>query len=201
MELTLPRIEKSFGYHEFIAHVDALLLQGHTTGENHSQQYLDFTTINQQRSHRVYKHSELNPDLVAAVTALQRKYRWMVIAEAWCGDVPQNMPLIARLAELNPNITFEIILRDENESIMDHFTTGGGRAIPILVVMDGITDQVITRWGPRPAPAQQMVMDYKALTEKPPYMEFVKELQLWYAHDKTHTLQSELLTLVQGLEG
>jgi Thioredoxin len=84
---------------------------------------------------------------------------------------------------------------------MDGFTTNGGRAIPILVVMDGETGAVITRWGPRPAPAQQMVLDYKALpADKPPYQEFVKELQLWYLHDHTRTLQAELLEMVLALE-
>lgn len=200
MELTLPQTAVSFGYHEFVAYVDALLLQGKTTGENHSPKFLEFTHLNQQRSHRVYKHTEINADLAEAVQQLQGKYRFMVIAEAWCGDVPQNLPVIAKVAELNPNIHLEIILRDENPEIMDQFTTDGGRAIPILVVMDALTGHVITRWGPRPEPAQKMVRDYKALTEKPPYSEFTKEVQLWYAHDKTQTLQAELLKLVRGLE-
>jgi hypothetical protein len=200
MELTLPHTAVSFGYHEFVAHVDALLLQGKTTGENHSPQYLEFTSLNQQRTHRVYKTTEIHADLALAVQQLQGKYRFMVIVEAWCGDVPQNLPVIAKLAELNPNIHLEVILRDENPGIMDNFTTNGGRAVPILVVMDALTGHVITRWGPRPAPAQKMVMDYKALTEKVPYGEFVKEVQLWYAHDKTRTLQAELLKLVRGLE-
>jgi hypothetical protein len=202
MNLTLPPIAPIFGFQEFVDHVDALLEQGKTTGDNHSEAYLDYTRLNQQRAHRIYKHTAIMPALMDAVMDLKRDYIWMVIAEAWCGDVPQNMPVIAKLAELNDHITFEIILRDTHPEIMDHFTTHGGRAIPILVVMDADTRQVITRWGPRPAAAQQMVLDYKAITgDKPPYSEFVKDLQLWYHHDKTETLQAELLKMVQGLEG
>ena len=200
MKLQLDSVPSIFGYHEFVDHVDMLLEKGMTTGTNHTEAYLEYTRINQQRTHRVYKTTEIQPELQAAIQQLKRSYHWIVIVEAWCGDVCQNLPVIAKAAELNDKIKLELILRDENAEIMDHFETNGGRAIPILVVMDADTHEVITRWGPRPAPAQQMVMDYKALTEKVPYMEFVKEVQLWYAHDKTLTLQAELLKLVNSLE-
>jgi Thioredoxin len=200
MKLTLDAVTSKWGYHAYVAHVDDLVAHDQTTGTNHSPDYVDFTRMGQQRTHRIYKTTAITPALEAATKQLQRNYHFVVIVEAWCGDVCQNLPVIQKVAELNPNISLEVILRDENPDIMDHFTTDGGRAVPILVVIDADTHEVITRWGPRPAPAQKMVKDYKALTEKVPYMEFVKELQLWYAHDHTQTLQAELLKLVSGLE-
>lgn len=196
----IPTPTERFSFAAWTEHVEALLAEGKTTGPNQSEAYVDFTRLNQQRAHRVYKTTQITPALQAAVEGLQKPYTWMVIAEAWCGDVPQNMPVIAKVAELNPRIHFEIILRDDNPTVMDLFMTNGGRAVPILVVMDGETGEVITHWGPRPAPAQKMVMDYKHQTgDKPPYSEFVKDVQLWYHHDGTQTLQAELLKLVQGL--
>lgn len=198
--LVLPIVDRTWDFHGFEAYTTGLLQEGKTTGTNHSPDYLDYTTLNLQRSNRVYKTSEIGEALAQAIQNLQRSYVWMVIVEAWCGDVPQNLPVFAKAAELTDKIKLEVVLRDENPEIMNHFLTNGGKAVPILVVMDASTRTVITHWGPRPAPAQQMVMDYKALTEKPPYTEFVKKVQLWYAHDHTQTLQAELLALVQGLE-
>jgi hypothetical protein len=200
MKLSLEGVAQKFGYDEFLDHVDALLEKDMTTGTNHSPQYLDYTRMNQQRSHRVYKTTTIGPDLAKALQALQKRYLWVVIGEAWCGDVPQNLPIIAKAAEQSNMIELKVILRDENPEIMQHFLTNGGMAIPILVIVDAETQEVITHWGPRPAPAQQMVRDYKALEVKQPYQEFVKELQLWYLHDKTQTLQGELLQIVAGLE-
>ena len=44
--------------------------------------------------------------------------------------VAQNLPVVAKLAEHNPNIDLRIILRDENLDLMDEHLTDGGRSIP-----------------------------------------------------------------------
>jgi hypothetical protein len=195
----LENLGTRYSYHGYVQLTEDLLAREQTTGTNHSPSMIEYTRLNLQRQHRLYKTASLDPALVAAVKGLQGRYNWTVISEAWCGDVAQNLPVIALVAEQNPDIHLEVVLRDENPTLMDAFETDGGRAIPILVVTDADTGAFITRWGPRPAPAQQMVRDYKALETKPPYAEFVKGLQLWYRDDHTRTLQAELLALVQGL--
>jgi hypothetical protein len=199
-KLVVPQVQDRYDYASLRAHIEALVAAGKTTGGNQSESYVDYTRQNLQRARRIYKTTEIDPALAAVVQGLQQRYRWLVIAEAWCGDVFQTLPVIARLAELSDQISLEIILRDAHLDIMCHFLTDGGNAIPIFVVIDAATDQVLQHWGPRPAPAQQMVRDYKALADKPPYMEFVHELQRWYAHDRTRTLQAELIAFFQKLE-
>lgn len=196
----LEKPRTTYSYNGFVELCEALLAENKTTGENHSVAYLDYTRINLQRTHRIYKTTEINADLSAAIANLKGKYKALILVEAWCGDVGQNLPVIAKALEGSPNFVFEAILRDENLDVIDQFLTNGGRAIPKLIVTDLATNEVRATWGPRPAAAQQMVHDWKVAIEKPPYSEFIISLQLWYTHDKTQSLQAELLTMVNGLE-
>ena len=78
-----------------------------------------------------------------------------MITESWCGDSAQNLPVIAKLAQLNSNIDFKIVLRDSNLEFMDLHLTNTSRAIPKLVVFDENNNELF-QWGPRPVEAQNL---------------------------------------------
>lgn len=44
-----------------------------------------------------------------------------MLTEGWCGDAAQNLPVINKIAEENPNINLKLVLRDENLELMDEF--------------------------------------------------------------------------------
>lgn len=200
MEILKDRPRTFYSYEDFVGLTERLLSENKTTGINHSETYLEYTRMNLQRMNRVYKTTTINDNLKAKLDSLKGNYEFLVLVEAWCGDVPQNLPVLAKLAELSDKINLRCILRDENLDIMDQHLAYGGRGIPKLIVSERESGKVVAEWGPRPLPAQQMVMAYKAIEgEKEPYSEFVKTVQLWYAKDKTETLQAELLALLQDL--
>ena len=163
--LTTERVK--YSYEEFIALIERLLSENKTTGENHSEPYLHYTRMNLRRMNRIHKTMVIQPELEAAVRSLEKSYTWLVLVEAWCGDVGQNLGAIARLAELNNHIDLTMVLRDENLDLMDQHLTEGGRSIPKLVIVDSATHDVLATWGPRPAPAQKMIREYKKMAEKP----------------------------------
>jgi len=69
-----------------------------------------------------------------------------------------------------------------------------------VIILDANTKELLGSWGPRPAPAQQLVIDYKNTPEpKPEYAEFQKQLHTWYARDKTVTTQAELVALLSQI--
>ena len=95
------------------------------------------------------------------------------------------------------DISSRFVLRDENLDLIDQHLTNGGRSIPVILVLDANSFEVIASWGPRPSAVQTMVMDYKKLSEpKPAYSEFSKEVQLWYAKDKYKSIEREFSELV-----
>ena len=95
------------------------------------------------------------------------------------------------ISDYNQNVEVKIIFRDENPEVMDQFLTNGTRSIPVFLLIKKETFEVIGRWGPRPDPAQEIMREAK-LKKDYSHEEATKEIQLWYAKDRTVTFQKEL---------
>ena len=149
----------------------------------------------------INKTVDINEDLSALIQSIDKPLIFLVLAEAWCGDVAQNLPTIHKMVDLNPNWQMRIVWRDENLDLMNQYLTNGGISIPKVIVLDATSFEELTVWGPRPAEVQAMVMDYKKDQKGIPYMEFVKEVHLWYAKDKGQRLQGEWKAIFDSLKG
>ena len=103
--------------------------------------------------------------------------------------------MINKIAVLNPNIELKLVLRDENEGLMNHFLTNGGKAIPKLIAVNQDKHVEFT-YGPRPKEATQLVNSYKAqhgaLTP-----EFKEDLQHWYNKNKGQAILEDLEALLE----
>ncbi len=187
-----PVLAEAVDYHTYRELIENLLAENKTTGPNQSEAMVQYTQMNHQRMARWDKRTQLSEETLGVLEAITHPQLWVIITEGWCGDAAHSVPVIAKMAESNPNIDLRLVLRDENPDFMDRHLTNGGKSIPKLVVLDGESHEQLWEWGPRPAPAQAMVMEYKALPDPPPYSEFVKNVQLWYSRDKTVRIQQEV---------
>jgi hypothetical protein len=57
----------------------------------------------------------------------------------------------------------------------------------------------LQQWGPRPKAIQEMVSAYKQEFPNATHDEFVQQLHLWYARDKTNAIQNEFKELLKGI--
>jgi len=178
--------------------ISTLLAEGKTTGSDDSEAMLHYTKMNMQRMHRVEKTVLLNKELTAAIEQLENKYQLLVISEGWCGDAAQITPIFYKMTEAYPD-KFELrfVLRDKHLELIDAHLTNGGRAIPVLLVLNE-KGELIGKWGPRPAVLQEILSEWKK--EIADMFAVAEKLHLWYAKDKTQTTQSELTALVSSLE-
>lgn len=186
----------SMTFDTYIQLTEQLAAEGKTTGPNQSEVLIHFTKLNLTRMRRIAKSYAPSAEIKAVVEALPVQ-TWMVITEPWCGDAAQTVPMMAALAALNSKIELRLILRDSHADIMDLFLTDGGKGIPKLV---GISPEnsVLFHWGPRPAQAQQMVRDYKAMPEpKPDYLKFAESVQKWYLADAGKSFEQEIIHLLK----
>ncbi|MFK8008954.1 MAG: thioredoxin family protein [Saprospiraceae bacterium] len=201
-KITRDIIEKAWTYEEYRTKIDELFEQGKTTGDNHSEAMMNYTKLNIFRMKRLDKTTRLTENSVAQIQKENRKITWLVITEAWCGDAAQVIPVLNKLAEENSNIDLKMILRDENLEVMDQFLTNGSRSIPILIVLDSESLEVLNSWGPRPVEVQNMVMEAKSNAINNPeeskeiWDEVKKNAQLWYTKDKSKTIQAEILEML-----
>ena len=187
----------SHSYSEYRKLVSDLLLEGKSTGNEQSEDLIHYTTLNETRMNRLDKTIKITDENSRKLKSLDSEYIWLVISEGWCGDAAQLLPIINKMALQSDNIDLRIVLRDENEELMNLFLTNKSKAIPILIVVDKKTGSVLGNWGPRPKGAADLIVDYKKQfgvvdeTAK-------NNLQLWYLHDKGLSTQEELINLMQN---
>lgn len=127
------------------------------------------------------------------------RWKLLVLAEDWCGDASNTVPVLARLAEQAPNLELRIVKREENPDLMDRFLTNGTRSIPIVILLDEEFEPA-GAWGPRPAELQEFVVGEKASGLRPA-REIYADARRWYARDRGQTTLRELLDAVDVAAG
>lgn len=136
----------------------------------------------------IYKIARLPPWVSSAVPAGTRR-RLLVIAEDWCGDASNTVPIVTRLAEALPGFEVRIVLRDQHPELMDRYLTDGSRSIPIVIALDE-EGRELGHWGPRPAVLQAWVMANRTLMPK---AELYPKVRQWYARDRGESTVREVL--------
>jgi len=196
--ITEELIENAFTYDEYKKLISELITEGKTTGINQSESNVFFTKLNAERIKRIEKTIQINEDLKKEISKINEPIVLLVIAESWCGDVAQNLPPLKLMADINPNIELKIILRDENPLVMDEFLTNGTRSIPVCLIIKKRTMEVLGKWGPRPKTAQEMMKEFKTRADYN-HDEADKKIQIWYAKDRTNSLQEEFGKLFRAI--
>jgi thiol-disulfide isomerase/thioredoxin len=140
------------------------------------QTYMDEMSVLKEESFEVYEKFRLPADGLAE--ELQKhSLQFLTITEDWCGDAMMINPIIRKLAEA-ADIDFRVALRDADTSLIDRHLTNGGRAIPIILILNE-QGEILGKWGPRAPEVQQMVDELrKALPPKedPSFAEKQKEV-------------------------
>lgn len=188
-------LNNSMTYAEYRNLVITLVEEQSTTGNEKTEDLVQYTQLNDSRMRRWDKTAKVSEDMKTKIENFNKKVTWLVISESWCGDAAHVMPIINKVAELNENIDYKIVLRDENEDLMNQFLTNGGKSVPKLIMIDTETKEVLNTFGPRPTVATNLVQAYKAehgvITP-----EFKEELQRWYNKDKGQSTIEDLVNLL-----
>lgn len=186
----------SLAYNDYLTLIDEKIAQKASTGHEQNQMLTDFTKLNRARMKRLDKTQQILPELEIITKEITEKQVWLVLTESWCGDAAQNVPVLQKLAEMNPFIDLRLVLRDDNDELMQKYLTNGGKSIPKLIAVSADLEKELFTWGPRPAAAQVEVK--RLLDENGGFNEKVKEgIQIWYNHDKGISMQHELMELLK----
>ncbi len=176
-------LKKAISYNDYRTLVLAHAENETSTGKDQSNGYVQYTLLNNSRMRRLDKTIKIPESILTKFQNFKGKQTWLVISESWCGDAAQALPILNKLASINPGIDLKIVLRDDNLELMNAFLTHGSMSIPKLIIFDNNQNKVNHTWGPRPREAAMMVKKYKkefgVLTP-----EFKKDLQIWYNKDK-----------------
>ena len=169
-EVLKNALNNSYSYHEYRKIVVDLLQEGKTSGAIQTEALVNYSRLNETRMHRLDKTIIIDDSIISKLKAIQSSYIWLVIAEGWCGDAAQLLPIFNKMSEVSDHIDLKIVFRDENEDVMDLFLTNGNKSIPKLIILDkkkfGVIDDTIK-----------------------------SDLQMWYLHDKGLSSQKEIIEL------
>lgn len=186
----------SHSYESYRAKLKMLLAENKSSGNEQSADLLHYSQLNETRMNRLDKTIKITPENELFLKSLETPYTWLVLSEGWCGDAAQILPILNKMAELSEKVELKIVFRDESPELMNLFLTNGSKSIPKLIVIDSLL-KVVADWGPRPADAIKLIVDYKAkfgLID-----EIAKsELQMWYLHDKGISTQNEIMGLLKS---
>src|SRR5439155_19856597 len=70
-------------------------------------------TRNRQRIEENERRVDISPNDLAAFRGLPKPIHTLVLAEAWCGDVIANLPVLARRAQESRKLDVRSFLRDQ----------------------------------------------------------------------------------------
>jgi hypothetical protein len=113
--------------------------------------YKDQMTRNRDRLEENEQRFAPTKEDLAALRALPRAVKVVVLAEDWCGDVIANLPVLGRLAKDSGKLDVRIFLRDQNDDIMQRYLNKGQfKSIPVFVFFDGDFRE-LGHWIERPA--------------------------------------------------
>ena len=194
-EVLKNALNNSYSYQEYRKIVVDLLQEGKTSGAIQTEALVNYSRLNETRMHRLDKTIIIDDSIISKLKAIQSSYIWLVIAEGWCGDAAQLLPIFNKMSEVSDHIDFKIVFRDDNEALMNLFLTNGSKSIPKLIILDKNALDVIADWGPRPKGAIDLVQNYK---DKFGVIDdtIKAELQMWYLHDKGLSTQKEIIDLI-----
>ncbi|QTY26361.1 thioredoxin family protein [Flavobacterium sp. CS20] len=175
-------LKNSLSYEGFKTLVSNLINKGQSTGHTQNEDMLNYSKLSIKRIKRWDKSFKLSENDMAFFKNQSKPITFLVLAESWCGDLAHALPIINAIAEASPHIDLKVVLRDDNDELMQEFLTNGGKSIPKLIALDD-ENNVLFTWGPRPTEATEMVKAYKdkhgQLTD-----ELKENLQKWYNKDK-----------------
>jgi len=190
---------KAISYTEYRNLVDRLVSENATTGATKTETLIAYTKLNDRRMKRWDKTLKIPLTFEEKIKSVNTKITWLVITESWCGDAAHVLPVMNKISEMNENINFKVVLRDENEALMNQFLTNGNKSIPKLIMIDNRTNNVVSTYGSRPNVVTKLVNDFKnehgSLTPA-----FKEGLQLWYNKDKGQSTLEDLTQLLCELQ-
>jgi hypothetical protein len=131
------------------------------------------------------------PDWATRALAPGARRRLLVIAEDWCGDASNTIPIVAKLVDQVPGLELRVLRRDENPAVMDRYLTSGSRSIPVVIALDEEYRE-LGHWGPRPRELQAWVMANRGTVPK---AELYPKVRRWYARDHGESTLREVLEI------
>jgi thiol-disulfide isomerase/thioredoxin len=112
------------------------LKQKFSTAGNYQKYLSTGTEEHQRRWQKIYDSAHLSPPLASLVQSFARKMNVLVLSGTWCGDCVEQVPLMQKIAEANPEkIDLRALDRDANRDLSEQVRLNAGDRVPAVIFM------------------------------------------------------------------
>lgn len=116
-------------------------------------QYEDYvrsgTPAQVQAWNGIYERAALTPEQKRLVQSFVREMHVIVVSGIWCGDCSQQCPLMARIAEANPErVKLRFVDRDQHTDLSKLLRINEGARVPVLLFL-AEDDALVSIYGDR----------------------------------------------------
>lgn len=157
------------------------------------EKFLEGVEENRELWHSIASRARAPAEAAEALAGFSGGWRLLALADDWCGDAVNILPVVARLVETVDDLELRIVGREEHPGLMDRHLTGESRSIPVFVLLDQ-EGRCRGWWGPRPRELQAW---FEEEGRRLPKDERYRELRTWYARDRGRAIGEEIVELVQ----
>lgn len=190
-------LKNTMSYNEYRTLVSDLIEEGKSTGHTQNDDMLNYSKLSESRMKRWDKTFKMSANDKEFLESQSKSITFLVVSEGWCGDAAHALPILNKITEEAPKIDLKIVLRDDNDELIQEFLTNGSKSIPKLIALDD-NQNVLFTWGARSKEATKLVNAYKEKHgELTP--EFKEDLQKWYNKDKGQSTVKDIKELLQAL--
>lgn len=140
------------------------------------QAYMEGMSSLKEESYEVYNNFTL-PNDGFAEELKKHSLHFLTITEDWCGDAMVINPILRKLVEAS-DLEMRVALRDADTDLIDRHLTNGGRAIPMVLILNE-QGELVGKWGPRAPEVQDIVNKMRATLpdkEDPTFAEKQKDV-------------------------
>ncbi|MEJ2542748.1 MAG: thioredoxin family protein [Calditrichaceae bacterium] len=122
----------------------------------------------------------------------------LVVTEPWCGDSTAILPVIQKLFEMT-NVKIRILRRDDNPDLIGKFLTNGGRAIPIVIILD-TEGNYLGHCGPRPSEARKIFDNHRESIKKGEIekSDVIRKIRTFYGKDRGNAILKSFLRMLNN---
>ena len=97
-------IRRGVSYATYRTLIKGLLVEGKSTGSEQNEALFDYSQLNDKRMDRLDKTLKISEETQNSLNQLKDGFTFLVIAEGWCGDAAQILPVINKIAEASTKI-------------------------------------------------------------------------------------------------
>ena len=162
------------------------------------ESFADFLEAAKRRRdtwHGNYAKGIADPAIVARARAIPGRWRFLVVAEDWCGDSANTIPYFASLVDAVPGFEIRIVRSEPGDLILDrHRSVDGRKSTPTVVLLTDGMEQAGC-WVERPKPLQDWFQEQKPKMNNE---DLHAEKYKWYDQDAGRTTLEELVALAEA---